>query len=205
VEEARADRGDREGNLGRNLAPRNGQYFAGIWRRNAARVGAGNKLVENVTGPAARRPAPQAELSIEISRLVSRILSGETIDTTLSGADLAIRYPDAGMSGEMISQAIVRAAGMVGLIRDGAEAAMPGATSDADQGAVSADDEALSAAISAELEEIMAGEADANGAARMPSGQIAEVAAPREIATKVARPAGMAGAMAAVRRAFFRG
>ncbi len=172
------------------------------------RLELGTSLVQNVSGPAAGRPAPQAQLSIEISRLVSRILNGESVDTTLSGADLAIRYPDAGMSGEMIAQAILRAAGMVGLIRDGADADVPGATAEAGKRTASADDEALSAAISADLEEIM--EASANGAAQVPAKQIAEAAgaseiAASEIAAREARPGAVAGAMAAVRRAFFRG
>lgn len=61
----------------------------------------------------------RAVLSIEISRVVSRVLSGETIDTAAQGEELATKYPDLEMSGPMISEAIVRAAGMMGMIRDG--------------------------------------------------------------------------------------
>lgn len=56
-------------------------------------------------------------LSLEISRLVSRVVSGEEIDTAEKGVALAAKYPGVGMSGEMIGQAIDRAAGMVGMIR----------------------------------------------------------------------------------------
>jgi hypothetical protein len=61
----------------------------------------------------------RAELSIEISRAVSRVLSGEKVDTWAEGIELALKFPDAEMSGAMISEAILRAAGMVGMIRDG--------------------------------------------------------------------------------------
>lgn len=54
-----------------------------------------------------------AELSREISQLVSRSLSGETIDTASEGKELAARYPGLGMSGELIGKAIARAAGMM--------------------------------------------------------------------------------------------
>ncbi len=56
-------------------------------------------------------------LSLDISRLVSRVVSGEAINTAEKGAALAAKYPDVGMSGELIGQAIDRAAGMVGMIR----------------------------------------------------------------------------------------
>ncbi len=57
-------------------------------------------------------------LSLDISRLVSRVVRGETIDVAERGAALAKQYPDLGMSGAMIGQAIERAAGMVGMIRN---------------------------------------------------------------------------------------
>lgn len=56
-------------------------------------------------------------LALDISRVVSRVVSGEPIDTAERGAALAAKYPDLGMNGEMIDQAIVRAASMVGMIR----------------------------------------------------------------------------------------
>ncbi len=65
-----------------------------------------------------------AELSIDISRLVSRARSGEAIDTNSEGEVLAARYPDLGMSPELIGKAISRAAAMMGLALDGP----PGAT-----------------------------------------------------------------------------
>ena len=56
-------------------------------------------------------------LSLDISRLVSRVVSGEAIDTAERGAALAAKYPELGMTAELIGQAIDRAAGMVGMIR----------------------------------------------------------------------------------------
>jgi hypothetical protein len=63
-------------------------------------------------------PAMSREaLSLEISRIVSQVVSGEPIDAAERGARLAVKYPDVGMSGEMIGEAITRAAGMVGMIK----------------------------------------------------------------------------------------
>jgi hypothetical protein len=56
-------------------------------------------------------------LSLEISNLVSRVVRGESIDMAQTGAALAAKYPDLGMSGALIGQAIERAVGMVGMIR----------------------------------------------------------------------------------------
>jgi hypothetical protein len=56
-------------------------------------------------------------LALDISRVVSRLVSGEPIDTAERGAALAAKYPDLGMNAELIGQAIDRAAGMVGMIR----------------------------------------------------------------------------------------
>ncbi len=66
-------------------------------------------------------------LSLEISQVVSRVVSGEPIDTAARGLMLAQKYPELGMSGEMISAAIVRAANMVGMIKS---APMPAAWPD---------------------------------------------------------------------------
>jgi hypothetical protein len=83
------------------------------WAENSGRT------VDTSVDIAQRGPASRAELSLEISRLVSRVVKGETIDAAASGAELAARFPDAGMSGEMIAKAIDSAAGMVGMIREG--------------------------------------------------------------------------------------
>jgi hypothetical protein len=65
-------------------------------------------------------PAMSREaLSLEISQVVSRVVGGETVDVAERGAVLAQKYPDLGMTGEMIGEAIRRAAGMVGMIRSG--------------------------------------------------------------------------------------
>jgi hypothetical protein len=56
-------------------------------------------------------------LSLEISQVVSRVVSGDAIDVAEQSVMLALKYPDLGMSGEMIGEAIVRAANMVGMIK----------------------------------------------------------------------------------------
>jgi len=56
-------------------------------------------------------------LSLEISSIVSRVVRGESIDITQMGAALAAKYPELGMSGALIGQAVERAVGMVGMIR----------------------------------------------------------------------------------------
>ena len=66
------------------------------------------------------RPASSAELSLDISRVVSQVLNGGDVDVARTGEELAARYQNLGMSGAMIEEAISRAAGMVGMIR-GAE------------------------------------------------------------------------------------
>ena len=70
----------------------------------------------------------RAELSIEISRIVSRALNGETIDVAVEGEGLAVKYPGLGMSGQMIADAIASATGMMGMIRSGNGAAAPAET-----------------------------------------------------------------------------
>jgi hypothetical protein len=64
-----------------------------------------------------------AKLSLDIADLVARARGGEPIDTTAKGEELAAKYPDLGMSGELIGKAIARAAGMLGLVLEGAEEA----------------------------------------------------------------------------------
>ena len=56
-------------------------------------------------------------LALDISRVVSRLVSGEPIDTAERGAALAEKYPELGMNAELIGQAIDRAANMVGMIK----------------------------------------------------------------------------------------
>jgi hypothetical protein len=63
------------------------------------------------------------ELSLDIAELVSRARGGEPIDTLSKGEELAAKYPDLGMSGELIGKAIARAAGMLGVALEGAEEA----------------------------------------------------------------------------------
>jgi hypothetical protein len=85
-------------------------------------------------------PASSARLSLEISELVSRALSGGAVDIPTEGEKLSERYRELGMSGEMIGNAIVRALGMVGAIRDVAERAAPPVAGLADVVAVEAAD-----------------------------------------------------------------
>jgi hypothetical protein len=77
------------------------------------------------------RPASSAELSLDISRVVSQVLNGGGVDVARTGEELAARYHNLGMSGAMIEEAISRAAGMVGMIR-GAETAEPAIPAEAD-------------------------------------------------------------------------
>jgi hypothetical protein len=159
----------------------------------------GGQAVKNLSEATPKRSAPQAALSIEISRLVSRVLSGETLDTAASGDELALRFPDAGMSGAMIAEAIVRATGMMGMIREGGA---PGTTGD--RRGTPPFGEELAAALDADTGEVVAGQAA--GARRPNGGDAAEMDA--EETGKAERGPGAFTARAAVaafRRAFFRG
>jgi hypothetical protein len=71
------------------------------------------KLCETAEEPFVSREA----LALDISRVVSRVVSGEPIDTAERGAALAAKYPELGMNAELIGQAIDRAANMVGMIK----------------------------------------------------------------------------------------
>ena len=71
------------------------------------------------------RPASSAELSLDISRVVSQVLNGGDVDVARSGEELATRYQNLGMSGAMIEEAISRAAGMVDMIRGAERPAEP--------------------------------------------------------------------------------
>ncbi len=147
-------------------------------------------------------------LSLEISQVVSRVVSGEPVDAAERSAHLAQKYPGLGMSGEMISEAIRRAAGMVGMIRkapmsaawpqdpvsrpSGADQTMRGSNGARAAPSVPpyvgpAIDEDLAAALDAEIGILV-------------SGRVAHVSRrtdPKALATFGARP------MAALRRAFF--
>ena len=167
-------------------------------------------------------PRSSAELALEISRLVARALSGETIDNAASGAALAARFPDSGMSGEMIAQAIERATGMVGMIRDGEGPDAPGGAETADTGRSSdpgqSTDAALAAALDAELSDLVGvqmAEAssppspDASETEDKQAGE-AEREAERETGSETGgsapvRGRGLFARVAAMRRAFLRG
>jgi hypothetical protein len=71
------------------------------------------KLCETIKEQFVSREA----LALDISRIVSRLVSGEQIDTTERGAALAAKYPELGMNAELIGQAIDRAANMVGMMK----------------------------------------------------------------------------------------
>ncbi len=154
-----------------------------------------------VSGTTPDRPAPQAALSVEISRLVSRLLKGEAFDIAASGDDLAFRFPDAGMTGAMIAEAIERATATVGLIRKGAQPQPAAATEPA-----SLIGDQLAAAIDAEIGELVAGqEAKAAPASDDEAAAEPDAEEPGKAADKEPRAFTTRGAMAAVRRAFFRG
>ena len=151
-------------------------------------------------------PGSSAELALEISRLVARAMRGETIDVASSGEALAARFPDAGMTGEMIAQAIERAAGMVDMIRDGVELeAAPKNTEASDPNST---DAALAAALDAELSDLVGDQTeDAPGP---PDDEPAEpVTEPDETADAGDRTAprtrGLMGRVAALGRVFSRG
>lgn len=62
-----------------------------------------------------------AELSIEISHIVTRAMGGEPVDLAGRSEELAARFSELGMSAELIGKAIARAAGMVGIALEGAD------------------------------------------------------------------------------------
>lgn len=119
MEEAGDDRRDRQGDLGRDLA--SGTGAASVPEDTpgeaAAPISDGRIAAPSSSQESEERRAAQAALSLEISRLVARVMRGEPLNTAASGAVLARQFPDAGMSGDMIAQAIENAAGMVGMIR----------------------------------------------------------------------------------------
>ena len=158
-------------------------------------------------------------LSLEISKVVSRVVSGEPVDAAARGMLLAQKYPDLGMSGEMIGEAIVRAANMVGMIKSApmpadwpadpvprpAEVAVPKNGAGGMRAypprpvlAQSIEDD-LGSAIDAEIGNLVSGRAAAKSPKgdddRSPSG-----GAQADAAEETRR----AGPLAALRRAFFR-
>jgi hypothetical protein len=148
----------------------------------------------------------RAELSIEISRAVSRVLSGEKVDTWAEGIELALRFPEAEMSGPMISEAILRAAGMVGMIRDGVTPPPPPVSIRLEQGAGLAEDvrEEVHPELPAPPHR---SEKRKNGDGRANAPLSVEPALPVSLHPKTAdgKVAPLAkGAVAAIRRVFFR-
>jgi hypothetical protein len=69
-----------------------------------------------------REPAvSREELALEISRVVARLAGGEPIDVAEESGRLSSKYAEVGMSRDMINEAIMRAAGMVGMIKSAPE------------------------------------------------------------------------------------
>ena len=150
-------------------------------------------------------------LSLDISRVVSRVVRGEPVDAAEKGAALAAKYPELGMSAELIGSAITRAADMVDRMRETAvdpvwpsekpsraplapkNGANPGHTPKGANGA--------SAPISNSIDEALASAIDTEIGALV-SGQAASSAAPVNGAGAQGRFAG--GAVARLRRALFR-
>ncbi len=153
-------------------------------------------------------------LSLEISQVVSRVVNGEAIDAKAQGAMLAQRYPELGMSGEMIGEAIMRAASMVGMIkstpmpaaRSAGEAhrhAAPAARMNGDPartqaaGLARSDDGDLASAVDTKVGSLASGEAARSSG--IANGQPSHEPV-RAAATKTRR----SGPLAALRRAFLR-
>lgn len=71
-----------------------------------------------------------AELSLDISQVVKRLLGGESVDVLRSGEDLARKHPDLGMPGELIAKAIARTASMMGVVLEEWGSAAPAPPAD---------------------------------------------------------------------------
>ncbi len=152
----------------------------------------------------------RAALSLEISQVVSRIMGGEPVDAAERGTLLARKYPELGMSGEMIGEAIVSAAGMMDMIRRGSMPRTgpgPSAAPNATNGANGNHALALLPAVARSIEDDLASAIDAEfggfrakrAAARSPNGR-ATTAAARDALAKSRRQS----PIAALRRALFR-
>jgi hypothetical protein len=63
------------------------------------------------------RHVSSAELSRDIAQLVARSLEGQALDSAAAGAALAAKYPQLGMSADLIGKAIARTASMIELVR----------------------------------------------------------------------------------------
>jgi len=146
-------------------------------------------------------------LSLEISQIVARVVSGESIDAAERGTLLAQKYPELGMTGDMIGQAIERAAGMVGMIKTAPEpvawpkrAAAAQATGAAPlPGPAGTIDDALAAAIEAEIGGVVS-----DSIATPATGSAKESPEPPKMAKTPKSETPRRGAVAALRRAFFR-
>ncbi len=157
-------------------------------------------------------PPSSAQLSLDISRLVSRAVSGQPVDSALEGAALAQLYPELGMSGAMIGSAIERAVGMVGAIRNIAEPLPPLADEAGDSGPA-VDEEPSSADRTPLIEADLASALLPSDAPILLNPIAAAVAVANGTADERAsgstsdRPAGITRQprIAAVRRALFRG
>lgn len=160
--------------------------------------------------------AASAKLAAEIAGLVAQALRGDAVDTAAKGEELAARYPLAGMSGAMVGEAILRATGMVTMIREAPrpapettsatgsdEPASNGvgdpvrAGSDTEHAAM---DDALGAALEADLSSLVSS-ANAEPPALV-NGRASGV--PSAVASEQ-RGSFASGAAAALRRAFFKG
>ncbi len=150
-------------------------------------------------------------LSLEISQIVARVVSGESIDAAERGTLLAQKYPELGMTGDMIGQAIERAAGMVGMIKTAPEpvawpkraaaAQATGANGGAAPlpGPAGTIDDALAAAIEAEIGGVVS-----DSIATPATGSAKESPEPPKMAKTPKSETPRRGAVAALRRAFFR-
>jgi hypothetical protein len=181
---------------------------------------AANDLVNSQPGELETRPASSAELSLDISRIVSQVLTGQMVDTAQKGEELAAKYRNLGMSGAMIEDAISRAAGMMGMIRGGdAPVALGERTNDpapAVRGDVKASAETPEAAALAAPADIIDAEFEAlsfdpladpathsNGAVH--EADAATLSAPQESQPTEPAASVAKGAVARLRRALFRG
>jgi len=149
-------------------------------------------------------------LSLEISQVVSSIIGGEPVDAAERGTLLARKYPELGMSGEMIGEAIVSAADMMDMIKRGSMPRTGSGPSTAPNGTNGANGKhalALRPAVARSIEDDLASAIDAEfggfrakrAPARSPNGR-ATPAAARNALAKSPRPS----AIAALRRALFR-
>jgi hypothetical protein len=176
--------------------------------------------VKSVSHVPEAQPAERVELSTEIAGLVAQVLRGEAVDTAAKGEELAARYPQVGMSGAMIGEAIVRATGMMSMIRErpqpperasrstsiNAHQASNGAVVDAAGGNSGSEnsniaiDDGLAAAIDADIGGLVAAAGGKSSDADAIDGSPAAAGTQGGAAGAFAK-----GAVAALRRALFKG